>query len=157
MNTLINVPENGSLSNKNADSNFPKWSNWIDDFIQKDIKTSYNTNYSKGNLPKVNVKESPDCYLVEMAAPGMNKTDFEINLENKILTISSSTEKKKIEDNEHYTRKEFGYSVFKRSFNIPDSIDENKIEAKYKDGILNVYLPKKEEAKPKPSKIIKVS
>ena len=157
MNTLINVPKNGSLSNRSSDSNFPEWSNWIDNFIHKDLQTNYNTNYSKGNLPKVNIKESPDYYFVEMASPGMKKTDFEINLENKKLTISSSIEKDKLEENESYTRKEYSYSTFKRTFNIPDSIDENKIEAKYKDGILKVYLPKKEEAKQKPPKFIKVS
>lgn len=110
-------------------------------------------------MPSVNIKETGDAYYVEMAAPGMKKSDFDIELDNNILTIKSE---KKMEDElkegEHYTRKEFSYQAFQRSFNLNKKIvDDAKINARYADGILSIMLPKKEEAKQKPARQIKIS
>ena len=110
-------------------------------------------------MPSVNIKETGDAYYVEMAAPGMKKSDFDIELDNNILTIKSE---KKMEDElkegEHYTRKEFSYQAFQRSFNLNKKIvDDAKINARYADGILSIMLPKKEEAKDKPARRIKIS
>ncbi|NNF33697.1 MAG: Hsp20/alpha crystallin family protein [Saprospiraceae bacterium] len=110
-------------------------------------------------MPSVNIKETGDAYYVEMAAPGMKKGDFDIELDNNILTIKSE---KKMEDElnegEHYTRKEFSYQAFQRSFNLNKKIvDDAKINARYADGILSIMLPKKDEAKQKPARQIKIS
>ena len=91
-----------------------------------------------------------------MAAPGNKKADFKIELEEGVLTISSETEIKSTEKESSFTRKEFGYSAFKRSFNIPDSVSADKISANYKEGILSVSLPKKQEALPQPKKLISI-
>ncbi|MDX1783004.1 MAG: Hsp20/alpha crystallin family protein, partial [Aequorivita vladivostokensis] len=85
------------------------------------------------------------------------KSDFQIDLENQLLSISTEVEEKSEEKEENYTRREFGYSSFKRSFTLPETVDEEKIKANYKEGILSIHLPKKEEAKQKPPRNIKIS
>ena len=119
-----------------------------------------NRNFSDTNttLPSVNVKENADEFMVEVAAPGFEKDQFKIELNNDVLTISSE---KKIEnetkDEERVTRKEFSYQSFSRSFTLPSLVERDKINAKYEKGILSITIPKKEEAKPKPAKQIKIS
>ncbi len=107
-------------------------------------------------LPAVNIKESKEDYQVEVAAPGMNKDDFKIELENNFLVISSEKEDKKEEEGKEFTRREFSYQSFKRSFSLPKTIEDSKIKANYKDGVLKITLPKKEEAKEKPKKLITI-
>ena len=133
-------------------------------FFDDDWNTLFdwtNRNYSNTatTLPSVNVKENVNEYIVEMAAPGMNKRDFQIEVNNNVLTIKSEIENEKEEkDGDTYTRKEFSYQSFQRSFNLNnDVVDDNNIKATYKDGILGITLPKKEEAKPKPVRTIKIS
>lgn len=93
-----------------------------------------------------------------MAAPGMKKGDFKINVDNSLLTISSQKQEEQKEgEGEKYTRREFAYQAFTRSFTLPNSADADKISASYNDGILTVTIPKKEEAKPKPPKSIEIS
>lgn len=115
----------------------------------------YKSNYS---VPAVNVKETDKEYELEVAAPGLNKGDFKINLENDVLTISAETKTEHEEKDKGYSRKEFSCTSFSRSFALPEnSVEEEKIEAKYNDGILKIHLPKKETAKAKPVKAIAVS
>jgi HSP20 family protein len=99
------------------------------------------------NYPPVNIIEQPDIYLLEVAAPGYEKADFNIALDNNILSIS--TEKKTISNHENnkIIRNEFGYRAFKRSFTIDNKIDTTAIGAKYENGILSLTLPKKDEVK----------
>jgi len=132
----------------------------FDRFFEGDLFDWTNRNYSVTNttLPTVNIKETTDNYLVEMAAPGMVKEDFKIELNHDTLTISS--EKKAETENKEegqYTRKEFSYQSFSRSFTLPRTADGEKISAKYENGILVVTIPKREEAKPKPAKTIAIS
>jgi HSP20 family protein len=110
-------------------------------------------------LPAVNIKETGDAFYVEMAAPGMKKEDFDIELDNNILTIKSEMKSdEEMKEGELYTRREFSYQSFQRSFNLNKKIvDDAKINAKYNDGILSIVLPKKEEAKDKPARRIKIS
>jgi HSP20 family protein len=98
--------------------------------------------------PAVNVLESKDGFKVEVAAPGFDKHDFEINVENNILTISAKREEKTDDPAEKYTRREFRYASFKRTYKLPESVNRDAVGAVYENGILNVSLPKKEEAKP---------
>ena len=109
------------------------------------------------SLPMVNIKETAEDYFVEMAVPGLKKSDFNIVLDNQVLSISTETDEQKDLKEENYTRREFGYASFKRSFTLPETVDEGKIKAKYDEGILSINLPKKEEAKQKPARSIKIS
>jgi len=128
----------------------------FDRFFSNDV---FNRDYSETNttLPSVNIKETKDKFGVEVAVPGFNKKDFNIELNNNELTISSEKEEKH-EDKvgERYTRREFSYQSFKRSFTLPDSVDGEKISAKYTNGVLHVDIPKREEAKPKPARQIDI-
>jgi HSP20 family protein len=133
---------------------------FMDDFFGSDrYPTRYHNNGFK-SLPAVNISEGENEFTVEVAAPGLEKKDFKIDLENDVLTIASvredNKEDKKEETNDQYTRREFAYCNFSRSFNLPDSIDADNISAAHKNGILNVSIPKKEEAKAKPAKQIAV-
>ena len=98
-------------------------------------------------VPAVNICETADHFHVELAAPGLAKEDFKINLEHKLLTVSVQKEQSEEQQEKNFTRKEFSYSSFTRSFTLPDSADENAIQAKYSDGVLRVEISKKEEAK----------
>lgn len=111
------------------------------------------------NLPAVNVKENDDNFTVELAAPGMSKDDFKIKLDHNLLTISSEKEMKNEEkdDEGRYTRREFSYRSFSRSFRLPETVESDKIDAKYHDGVLYLTLPKMEAAKPKTPRLIEIS
>jgi HSP20 family protein len=106
-------------------------------------------------IPAVNIKENEKHYSIELAAPGLNKEDFNINIEKNVLKISSEKENKNESENENYTRKEFSYSSFSRAFSIPESVDVEKIKASHKNGVLSIELPKHEESKLK--KTVKIS
>ncbi len=133
---------------------------FFDRFFNNDLMDWNLSNFSSTNtsLPAVNVKETDDDYILEVAAPGMSKKDFKINFQNNVLTISSEKEDKKEEKEDNYTRREFCYRSFQRSFTVPGyDVDSEKISASYNEGILNIKLPKREEVKPKPAREIKIS
>jgi HSP20 family protein len=111
------------------------------------------------SVPAVNIKDTVDNYELEMAAPGMKKDDFHVDLDNNLLTISAEAKSENSDKDKdgNYSRMEFSYSSFSRSFTLPDTVQAEKIAAKYKDGVLRIVLPKKEEAKPKPIKQISIS
>jgi HSP20 family protein len=108
------------------------------------------------NIPAVNVTEHKDEFRVELAVPGMKKDDFKIDVDGNMLTISSEKEESKEEKDKKFTRKEYNYSSFSRSFTLPDEINKEKIDAKYDNGILKIALPRKEEAKKLTAKHIAV-
>jgi HSP20 family protein len=108
------------------------------------------------NVPAVNISEGKDQYDVSVAAPGMKKDDFNIDVEGNTLTISAEKREEKEEKNERYTRKEFNYSSFSRSFSLPDGVNKEKIDASYDNGLLKLVLPKTEDAKKPASKHISV-
>jgi HSP20 family protein len=129
-----------------------------DEFFGKEFNNGLSEDRSTLNIPAVNVRENNDNYMIEVAAPGLEKKDFHIDLENNLLTISSEKEFKQEEENDgKFVRREFGYSSFKRSFTLPESIDSEKIGASYKEGVLHITIPKKEEAKQKPPRQIAIS
>lgn len=132
-----------------------------DNFLSKEMMDWGSNNFSSTDttLPAVNVKETDDAFEIEVAAPGMSKKDFKVNLENNVLTISSERkEEKKEEENGRFTRREFSYQSFQRSFTIPENMVEGeKISAKYNDGLLCIHLPKREAVKPKPAREIAIS
>ena len=105
----------------------------------------------------VNIRESDDAFIVEMAVPGLKKSDFQLNLEKQNLSISMERKEENERQEERFTRREFGYSSFKRTFTLPETVDDEKINASYEQGILSILLPKKEEAKQKPARSIEIS
>ncbi len=138
-----------------------QWPLLFDDFFNRDFFDWGLSNYSDTNtsIPKVNVKETKDNFKVEVAAPGMNKNDFKIQLDGNMLSISSekSNEREENNEDEKYSRREFSYQSFQRSFTLPkDVVDADKIEAKYENGLLHLVIPKKEEAKQKPPRQIQI-
>jgi len=133
----------------------------FDDFFNRDLFGWSNSNFSNTNttMPAVNIKETAENYEFEVAAPGMSKNDFKVELDGNVLTISSErTSKNEENDNERYARKEFSYQSFQRTFTLQkDVVDIDKIQAKYENGLLHLLIPKKEEAKQKPPKLIHIS
>lgn len=135
----------------------PTLSNFFDDFFTRDLFSWPSSSSTGTSIPKVNIYETDTEFHVEMAAPGMTKDDFKVELDNNMLTISSQKESRDEEEKKNYQRKEYSFQSFVRTFHLPESAEAEKINAKYADGILNLVIPKKEEAKRKPAKTIKIS
>ena len=133
----------------------------FDDFFNRDLFNWGNQNFSDTNttIPAVNIKETAENYEVEVAAPGMTKKDFKVELDGNSLTISSEkTSEKPDDENERYSRKEFSYQSFQRTFTLQkEVVDIDKIQARYENGLLTLVIPKKEEAKQKPPRLIQIS
>ena len=133
----------------------------FDDFFNRDLFNWGQSNFSDTNttIPAVNIKETNDNYEVEVAAPGMTKNDFKVELDGHMLTISSEKSDERQNNQEgNYSRKEFSYQSFVRTFNLPkEVVDSDKIQAKYSEGVLHLLIPKKEEAKQKPPRLIQIS
>ena len=115
---------------------FEPWNDWFKDGLQGKAMT----------LPKVNITEEKDGYNLALAAPGLHKSDFHIDVEGNMLTVSARQEKNKEEKDEQYTRMEYNYSSFSRSFTLPEEVMQDKITASYDGGILRLRLPKSEKA-----------
>jgi HSP20 family protein len=130
--------------------------NFEDDFFGKDFFPNVFDFENNPTIPEVNVRETKDNYVIEVAAPGLNKKDFNVDLQNNVLTISSEKENKDEDKDENYLRREFSYSKFQRSFSLPEGINADQIKAKHEDGILYVSVPKVEEKKKEESKQIKI-
>ena len=145
---------------KTNDGLFPALPSLIEDFFNRDLLDSSNLNWrgAGATMPSVNIIEGNDDFRIEVAAPGMKRDDFKIELDNNVLTIASHIEAKKEEKDKLFTRREFNYQSFQRSFALPENkIEGEKITAKYADGILYVTVPKREEAKVKPARQISIS
>jgi HSP20 family protein len=131
----------------------------FDRFFDNDFFDWSNKNFSLTNttLPSINIKEDEDKFEVELAAPGFKKSDFKVEINNGQLNICSEKKSEnESEDNENYRVKEFSYQSFNRSISLPDTVNEDKVSAKYEDGLLKLQIPKKDEAKAKPAKEIKI-
>jgi HSP20 family protein len=112
---------------------------------------------STSSMPAVNIKEDEKRFMLDLAVPGIDKKELKIDINEDVLTISSETKNESEENKDGYKRKEFSYSSFCRSFQIPENVNKEKIEANYRDGILSVSLPKVEEEKHKISRQVKIS
>lgn len=145
---------------KRYESKYPSFPSIFDNWFSRDMMDWMNRNFSDTNttVPAVNVSETENEFQIDVAAPGMTKDDFKITLEHDTLTISSEKKDDQTEKQDgQITRREFSYQSFSRSFTIPERIvDGDRISAKYNNGLLHIVLPKKEEAKPKPSRIIDI-
>lgn len=141
------------LIKRNDDWAFP--SVW-EDFFNNEL-FNIPTVMSKGTtIPAVNISENDKEFVVELAAPGMKKSDFIVNIERNVLSISAEKKNEVNEEGKNFTRKEFSFQSFQRSFTLPESADQENIEANYIDGVIKIKLNKKKESISK-SKVIKVS
>lgn len=125
------------------------WSNILD----QDFFGMPSYEHAAHTLPKVNIIEDDNGFKIELAVPGFEKNDFNIEVDDDVISISLE---KEIDATTTYNKREFNFGSFKRAFNLPESAHSAKISANYTSGILNILIPKKEEAKPIPSRIIKV-
>ncbi|MEO9485225.1 MAG: Hsp20/alpha crystallin family protein [Ekhidna sp.] len=116
------------------------------DFFDEDRWPVTSGNGWSSSVPAANIQEREKEYVIELAAPGMEKNDFHVDIENGMLCISSEKEEETEDKDNGYSRKEFSYSSFSRSFSLPENVDEDKIKASYKEGILSLSLPKTKEA-----------
>jgi len=140
---------------RRVNNNYPLFNNWMEDLIgavDNGISNRFRT-----NVPAVNIAETDNSFEISFAAPGLQKNDFSINLENDVLTVKSEKETNQNESSTNYTRKEFNFSSFQRSFTLPETADGESIKAEYLNGILNIEIPKKEEAKAKPAREIVIA
>ena len=120
----------------------PDWFGGVDSYNQR--------------VPAVNIREGEKEFTLELAVPGQKKEDFNVEVDNDVMTISMETKDETSEKDGEYTRREFNYEAFERSLMLPESVKEEKIKAKYNDGILKFKVMKKEEAKKRPPKVIEV-
>ena len=141
---------------KFKNSNMPVIPTFFDTLLGKDF-FDYNFSNVKLTLPAANVKETKDNFILELAAPGMKKSDFKVEVTNSVLTVSSETENKIEESKDGYTRKEFNFESFSRSFNLPQMVNKDMISAEYVNGLLTSTIPKREEAKERPSRLIDIA
>lgn len=130
----------------------------LSDFFESD-KWMSAERFLKGfnsSIPAANVIEGEKEYRIELAIPGFKKEEVKVDLENEILTISAENKSEKEETTRRYTRKEFSYGSFSRSFQLPKAVNADKTEAKYENGVLKLTIPKKEEALSKARKEINI-
>ena len=138
--------------------------NWLPSIFDDMFKTDWlggttNVNSIGVSIPAVNILENEDSFEVAVAAPGKTKSDFDIELDNDVLTIAAEekSEAETTEKSGRFTRKEFNYSTFKRAFSLPETVDSAKISANYENGVLTITLPKKEEAKVQAKRMIEIA
>ncbi len=129
----------------------PAFSGVFENFFGRDTDQFFNLARVGAGAPAVNVKEDNEAIRVEVAAPGLKKEDFKVTLENGLLTVAAESRAEHEEKNEagRYTRREFSYRGFSRLFTLPNTVEVDRIDARYQDGILHLAIPKKEEAKRK--------
>ena len=127
---------------------FKPWDRWFD--------TNGGSLGQMLTVPAVNIIEKQDHFDISLAAPGMKKNDFNIDVEGNLLTISAETEQQKEENDQRHTRREFNFTSFSRTFTLPEGVQKDKIDASYENGLLKLMLPKTEEAKKTASKHINV-
>ena len=130
--------------------------NFFDDFFNRGIADFVGNDFSV-STPSVNVVETENSYRVEVAAPGLEKKDFEVSIDNGFLNISARKEhEEEVQDGDKYMRREFNFTSFTRSFQLPDTVQADDIAANYENGVLKITLPKKEEAKIEAAKVIDI-
>lgn len=137
--------------------NLAKRKSLFTDFFENEQFSDFFSKELVNRIPSVNIIENDKKFKIDLSAPGLKKEDFKIEIDKDTLTISSEKEEKKNEENEQFTKKEFSYSSFSRSFLLPESVDINQVKAKYEDGLLKIDIEKKENAKQSLKKQVTVS
>ena len=146
-----------NLVKRNSSNNNSLFPSLIEELFRPDWMGGQNMNMGSHSVPPVNIRETDTSYEVELSAPGKRKEDFNIEVENDLLTISSEHKNENTtEEGGKFTRREFSFSSFRRSFTLPETVKEDDIRASYDNGILKINLPKREEALPKPKRSIDI-
>ncbi|HZJ73449.1 MAG TPA: Hsp20/alpha crystallin family protein [Perlabentimonas sp.] len=130
---------------------------FVENFFGEDFLSNFFDSSSSGTVPAVNIIENKNEFVIEFAAPGLEKKDFNVDFHNNVLSISCQKEQKNEEKDEEIMHREFSYTAFRRSFTLPEGTDADKVKASYKDGVLTVKVPKRDEAKQKPVRKIAIS
>lgn len=152
--TLLKKSNGESTRSIDRGINFPVMFNDIlENFLGNEFLSSEMINW----VPAVNICESADDFRIDVAAPGLTKNDFKVEVNNGILSVSGERKEESKENNKKYTKREFSYGSFKRAFRLPDFLDVENINAHYDNGVLSLTIPKKEEARQKSPKEIKIS
>lgn len=142
-----------NLVKRNPNTFFPAL---MEEFFRPDWMGG-SQNLNSLSVPPVNIRETETSFEVELSAPGKHKEDFNIEIDNDMLTISSEHKTENTTEEGKYTRKEFSFSAFRRSFSLPETVKTEDIRASYEKGILSISLPKREEALPKPKRLIEIA
>jgi HSP20 family protein len=157
-NLLLTRNRNELKTDKRNLGNYGGWSSLMDELFHDDLNVVRDGVFKQNiNKPKVNIIESDEAYVMHMSVPGFEKSDFVIGLENEELSVSAEVKSEEGQEELNFTRKEFTHGSFKRTFVLPDTIEDSAIDANYTNGILAIRIPKKEEAKPKPARTIEIS
>jgi HSP20 family protein len=119
----------------------------FNDIFENFFNDAFVSDRMVSRVPAVNISETDGHYHIELAAPGLKKEDFKLNLDRNVLTISAEKQSEQTENDKKYNKREYSYSSFVRSFTLPDSADDGNIEAEYTDGVLKINVAKREEAK----------
>lgn len=134
-----------------------RFQNLFDDLLSPELYLMGRNISPQVSLPKVNIKEGENAYVLEVAAPGIAKENFNIQLEEGLLIISSEQKDEKEEENKKYYKREFSHQTFKRSFRLPENVDVENITATYLDGVLTIQIPHAQKAEENQLKTIKIS
>lgn len=132
------------FSNGNQNSGIDPWAGKFFDSLFND---TFISDRLVSRVPAVNISETDEAYHIELAVPGLVKSDFKINVDQEVLTISAEQKSEKVDEKKKYSKREYSYTSFTRSFTLPESVDHNSIDASYTDGVLRVAIGKKEDAK----------
>jgi len=120
---------------------------WFNDVFDSLFNDSVLNDRFVTKTPAVNIAETENAFEIELAVPGLKKEDFKINLDKNVLSVSAEKKAENVEEGKKYSKREYSYTSFVRSFTLPEVADQAKIEAEYTDGILKLNVAKKEEAK----------
>jgi len=158
MSNTLNKEVIMALMNIDQESLFPSFVPLWENFLGRDLMEKAGWGGMSSSIPAVNIEETPRAFEASLAAPGLQRDDFSIKVDHGVLTVSSQKEEQHEEHDKarKYTRREFKYHAFSRSFTLPEAVDADKITASYQDGILSIHLPKKELTKEQPVKQIMI-
>lgn len=120
---------------------------FFNDVFDSLISESFLSDKLTSRVPAVNIAETENEFHIELAAPGLKKEDFKINLDKNVLSVSAEKKAENVEEGKRYSKREYSYNSFVRSFTLPETVDHANIEAEYTDGVLKLKVAKKEEAK----------
>lgn len=147
-----------TIVRKSPQHYLPGFNGLLDQLFQSDGLFWPGREELSGTLPPVNVIESPEGFSLELAAPGLSKEDFKIEINHNVLSVSAEKKEGQEEkEGSKFTRREFSFHQFKRSFTLPTSVETEQINAEYRNGLLTLSLPKKEAAKPKGPRQIEIA
>jgi HSP20 family protein len=132
----------------------PWFPSLLEEFFTRDFRIEHPTRTF--DVPSVNIIEKSEGFALDLAAPGKKREDFQVEVDNHVLTISTENQSTQESTDGDYSRREFSYDAFQRSFRLPKTVDTTKIKASYDNGLLHISIPKRKEAIPEPKKYVEI-